>query len=291
MSADVVLLTGRTMPREVPENALLIDALAERGVRAELLPWDEPDTDWSRFGLAVVRTTWDYWDRREEFLTALRGMAARTLLRNPPELVAWNSHKGYLVELARAGVPVVPTRLVPQGSDDATALAALGAFGPRTELVVKPAVSAGARGALRAHADDPAVAAHLAELTGRQDALVQPLATSVLSRGETSLVYFGGEFSHAVRKAPAAGEYRIHLHHGGSLHPHTPDDAELAVAAAALAAAPWSEATEYARVDLVQGADGTPQVMELELIEPELFLEADEGRAVGRYADRLAALV
>ena len=282
---DIALLTGRTMPREVPENGLLVAELARLGLTAEVHPWDEP-LDWGGYGLAVVRTTWDYWSRREEFTAWAERTAKLTTLRNPVEVLLWNSHKGYLVELAAAGVPVVPTRLVPQGAPEAERTRVLGAFGDG-EVVLKPTVSAGARGALRSFAADDAAAQHLAELTARGDALVQPFAESVLARGETSLVYFDGTFSHAVRKVPAAGEYRIHLHHGGSVQPHTPDAAELAVAAAALAAAP--AATSYARVDLVQLADG-PAVMELELIEPELFLPADPA-AAGRYAQVLADLL
>jgi glutathione synthase/RimK-type ligase-like ATP-grasp enzyme len=116
---------------------------------------------------------------------------------------------------------------------------------------------------------------------------VQPFAESILSRGESSLVFFGGTFSHAVRKVPASGEYRIHEHHGGSVLPHTPSPAELAAADAALAAAP--AATSYARVDLVELPDG-PAVMELELVEPELFLFHDP-TAPARYAAHLASLL
>lgn len=282
---DIALLTGRTMPREVPENGLLVAELTRLGVTVEIHPWDEP-LDWSGFGLAVVRTTWDYWARSEEFAAWAERTARLTTLRNPVEVLLWNSHKGYLVELAAAGVPVVPTRLVPRGASDAERGRVLLAFGD-DEVVLKPAVSAGARGALRSLAADRASAAHLAELTGVGDALVQPFAESVLARGETSLVFFDGVFSHAVRKIPAAGEYRIHLHHGGSVQHYTPDAAELAVATAALAAAP--AATSYARVDLVQ-LPGGPAVMELELIEPELFLPTAPA-AAGRYARVLADLL
>ncbi|MEY9840945.1 RimK family alpha-L-glutamate ligase [Streptacidiphilus sp. EB103A] len=283
--ADIALLTGRTMPREVPENGLLVAELGRLGVTVEIHPWDEP-LDWAGFGLAVVRTTWDYWSRSEEFAAWAERTARLTTLRNPVEVLLWNSHKGYLVELAAAGVPVVPTRLVPRGASDAERGRVLLAFGD-DEVVLKPAVSAGARGALRSLAADDVSAAHLAELTGVGDALVQPFAESVLARGETSLVFFDGAFSHAVRKIPAAGEYRIHLHHGGSVQQYAPDAAELAVAAAALAAAP--AATSYARVDLVQ-LPGGPAVMELELIEPELFLPTAPA-AAGRYARVLADLL
>jgi len=282
---DVALLTGRTMPRDAPENGLVVAELAALGVGAEVHPWDEP-LDWAAFGLAVVRTTWDYWDRHQEFIAWAQRVGKLTTLRNPAELLVWNSHKGYLVGLEASAVPVVPTRLVRRGASGAEQARALTAFGDG-EVVVKPAVSAGARGALRTRAADGASAGHLAGLTERGDALVQPFAESILSRGESSLVFFGGTFSHAVRKVPALGEYRIHEHHGGSVCPHTPSPAELAVAVAALAAAPT--ATSHARVDLVELPDG-PAVMELELVEPELFL-AHVPSAAARYAGHLATLL
>ncbi|WP_042434664.1 ATP-grasp domain-containing protein [Streptacidiphilus anmyonensis] len=286
---DIVLLTGRTMPREVPENDLLVGELRALGVTAEIHPWDAA-LDWGSYGLSLVRTTWDYWDRLDEFLDWAGQVGRKTALRNPAEVITWNHHKGYLVSLAEQGVPVVPTALLARGSDRARIDAVLAEFRERhgdIEIVGKPAVSAGARGALRARVDGPETAPHLESLVARGDALLQPLADSVLTRGETSLVFFGSEFSHAVRKVPAAGEYRIHEHHGGTVQEHTPTEAELAVAQAALAASPAPVA--YGRVDLVELAGG-PAVMELELIEPELFLPYTEG-ATARYAHHLAGLL
>jgi glutathione synthase/RimK-type ligase-like ATP-grasp enzyme len=287
--SDIVLLTGRTMPCEVAENDLLVTELRTLGVTAEIQPWDEP-LDWDVHGMALVRTTWDYWDRLEEFLAWAEHTDRATTLRNPAEVIVWNHHKGYLPALGAQGTAVVPTTLLPRGADQAAIDAALAEFRERhgdVETVTKPAVSAGARGALRSPADAPETAAHLRDLTRRGDALLQPLAQSVLSRGETSLVFFGTEFSHAVRKVPASGEYRIHEHHGGTVQEHLPTEAELAVARAALQAGPAPVA--YGRVDLVELADG-PAVMELELIEPELFLPFAPG-ATARYAHHLAGLL
>ncbi|MEY9845299.1 RimK family alpha-L-glutamate ligase [Streptacidiphilus sp. MAP5-3] len=286
---DIALLTGRTMPRDVPENDLLVDELRQLGIRAEVHPWDEP-LDWPSFGLALVRTTWDYWDRLEEFLSFADHADGRTALRNPAQVIRWNCHKGYLVELAGHGVPSIPTQVLRRGADGRAVDAALAAFREQhgeVEVVAKPAVSAGARGALRALPSAPGTAAHLADLLERGDALLQPLVESILTRGETSLIFFGEEYSHAVRKVPAQGEYRIHEHHGGTVQAHSPSDAELATARAALAAAP--AATAYGRVDLVELPSG-PAVMELELIEPELFLPYADG-ATTRYARHLAALL
>jgi glutathione synthase/RimK-type ligase-like ATP-grasp enzyme len=280
--ADIALTTGRRMRRVPEENDLLVAALSGLGVDTVVVPWDEP-LDWSRHGAVIVRTTWDYHERHAEFLDWAHQVAASTPLHNPAELIAWNSHKGYLAELAAAGVPVVPTTLVRAGEPGAPVLARHGS----AEVVIKPAVSVGAIGALRATADSAEAAAHLARLTAHGDALVQPFAEAITSQGETSLIFFGGEFSHAVRKVPAPEEYRIHQHHGGSVLPHTATPAELAAARAALAAAP-APAT-YARVDLVPLADG-PALRELELIEPELFLP-HHPEATARYARTLAGLI
>jgi glutathione synthase/RimK-type ligase-like ATP-grasp enzyme len=291
--SDIVLLTGRTMPREVAENGLLVGELEQLGLTAEIQPWDEP-LDWSAQGLALVRTTWDYWDRLGEFVAWAERAEKLTTLRNPAEIIVWNCHKGYLAGLGTLGVPVIPTQVLHQGADLAEIDAVLAEFHERhgeVEAVAKPTVSAGARGALRVATAGPEaqtrLRAHLTRLLENGDALLQPLAESVLTRGETSLVFFGEQFSHAVRKVPAQGEYRIHEHHGGTVEAHTPTEAELAAARAALAAAPAE--TVYGRVDLVELPDG-PAVMELELIEPELFLRCAEG-ATARYARHLADLL
>ena len=142
---------------------------------------------------------------------------------------------------------------------------------------MKPAIGAGANGAMKARKDDPALARHLADILQSKDALAQPFVPSVAESGEVSLVYFGGRYSHAIRKLPAKGDFRVQNQHGGTLHPHEPTSRELAVGEAALAAAPMP--ATYARVDLVEW-EGNPVVMELEMIEPELFLRrSPEGGA------------
>ena len=153
--------------------------------------------------------------------------------------------------------------------------------------MIKPAVSVGAIGTLRTIASSAEASEHLASLVAVGDALVQPFASSVVSAGESSLIYFGGVFSHAIRKIPAAGDFRVQIFHGGSVVAHTPTAAERWVAAAALALTP--SPTSYARVDLVS-VDGEPAVMELEVIEPQLFLD-HHPEAPARFAHQLAALL
>ena len=273
---DVVLVTASEMPKPDEESALIIAALAARGASAGIRAWDD-DVDWLRIPLVVCRSPWDYYYRVEAFLAWADMVASATRLENPAPVLRWNAHKSYLIDLADAGVPVVPTTLVPKGAGEETLHSALA---DRDDVVMKPAVSVGAIGALMAKASDPAAGDHLRRLAAEGDVLVQPFVSTIQHEGESSLLFFDGRPSHAVRKLPAAGDYRVQDHHGGTVRSHTATEAELAVADAALAAAPGD--TTYARIDLVATSDG-PCVMELELIEPELFLRFDEG-AADRYA-------
>ncbi|WP_221934890.1 ATP-grasp domain-containing protein [Georgenia yuyongxinii] len=281
---DVLLVTGRTMPEPDPEVHLLVDALAERGVRAGVVPWGA-GTDWTTAGLTVVRSPWDYTEQPQDFLEWAHAAAAMAPVVNPPNVLTWNAHKGYLAELAASGVPVVPTRFARRGAPGGELVATLAGFAG--EVVIKPAVSAGAVGVLRVAADAPRALAHLGQLTAVGDAMVQPFVESVVTRGEISMLFFGGVHSHTVRKVPAAGDFRVQTAYGARTVQVEPTAAELAVAGAALAAVP-GEVT-YARVDLVE-YDGAPALMELELIEPELFLPYAPGSA-GRFADHLVALL
>lgn len=313
-AVQVALVTGAPgrMPVPDPESGLLVAALAERGVRAALVPWDG-DHDWAATPLVLCRTPWDYVGRHAEFLAWTRATAAVTRLLNPAGLLAWNLHKRYLVELAEHGVPVVPTVVLTPGASAAARAAAVAgrladdaagppADGPGTpparvsgsaadptdstpaELVVKPAISGGAWGTIRTAAGSVGAREHLAGLLQQGDALVQPYLPEV-EDGEVSLILFAGVLSHAVRKTPASGDFRVQAEHGGVVAPHEPTAAELEVARRVLDALPWAPA--YARIDLVTAPAG-PLLMEAELIEPELFLHADPA-AAGRFADVLVA--
>jgi len=279
-STRIVLVTGATMAKPDPETHLLVAALANIGVEAVVAPWDSPE-DWAAYPLVVVRTPWDYFRRLPEFLAWAARTSQLTAFVNPVSVIEWNSHKAYLRELAAKGIPTVPTLWLDQGAADGAARLAATGWG---EVVVKPAVSIGAIGALKAQAADPACIAHLAALLAEGDVLVQPFIESVAAQGEVSLIYFGGTFSHAIRKQPAAGDYRVQDMYGGTNHPYQPAADEVELATLALSATPAP--TTYARVDMVRLPDGRPAVMELELIEPELFLGVDPA-APARFAEVL----
>ena len=242
--------------------------------------WDS-DVDWSGYDLVVIRSTWDYFERLEEFLAWVDRVDVQSRIINPPDVIRWNVHKGYLAELGAAGVPVLPMLVLPKGSRDIAApIAATG----WEKVVVKPAIDGGARQAALGGAASDALLEHAQRIAALGDVVVQPYAPGI-EDGEVSLVLFDGEVSHAVRKVPAAGDYRVQAHHGGTELPHAVTEAELATARSALAMAP--DGVVYARIDLVEH-EGVPTVMELELIEPDLFLRVDEG-ALERFVDCIEA--
>jgi glutathione synthase/RimK-type ligase-like ATP-grasp enzyme len=275
-------------------------ALRERGADATALAWDDPAADWSGFDAAVLRSTWDYVDRIDEFLEWCDHCASRTRLFNPPALVRWNTDKHYLLDLARRGVPVVPTRFVEPGENPEAALAAflgggedcvtVGRAGRFTGYVAKPAIGSGSRDAARfARGDVDAAGAHVRRLleAGRS-VLLQPYLERVDQAGETAVLYFGGSYSHAARKGPllAVGGPPVEgLFAPEEMQPREPTAAELEVAAAAYAAIPFAPPV-YARIDLLQDEQGAPVVLELELTEPSLFFPQAPG-AAERFASHL----
>jgi glutathione synthase/RimK-type ligase-like ATP-grasp enzyme len=250
-------------------DELLRQALAARGGEAISVVWDEPGVEWSGFDLCLVRSTWDYHEQHREFLEWARLVEAQTALHNPAELIAWNSDKTYLRELAERGVRTVPTAWVERG-EHADLETILGREGWR-EAVVKPVVDLGARNLRRVRRGQSSGA--LESVLRRHDAIVQPFLPSLEERGETSLVFFAGELSHTVRKRPAAGDFRVQSIWGGTVAQVEPDPKEVELAHQALAM--LDEPPLYARVDLVEGPDGEPCLIELELIEPNLYLETN----------------
>jgi hypothetical protein len=260
---DVALATCHVLPEPDTDEAPTLAALRAAGIRAEAVPWDDPQADFSAARMTVLRATWNYPKHPERFLAWLERTALVTEVWNPLPVVRWNLHKSYLLDLDRAGVPVVPTWRVRRG--ESTPLAEILADRGWSDVVIKPAVSAASRLTERSGPETLEQGeAHLRSLAEREDALVQPYQVSVDGYGERALVWIDGELTHAVRKAPRLNGKDESV--TGPL-PISPAEAEVAQAALAVAGAPLL----YARIDLAHGPDGTPQVMELELIEPSLF--------------------
>ncbi|HSQ98955.1 MAG TPA: hypothetical protein VLM36_03465 [Sphingomicrobium sp.] len=247
-------------------------ALASAGASVEPVAWTEAD-DLARFDLVLPLVAWGYhldYPRWLDFLE--RAERAKVPLINPPALLRWNSDKGYLAELADRGVATVPTLAV-ESCCDADLEEARRRFGSDW-LVIKPPVSASATGTHRLGPGDDVPADSL-----RKPMIVQPLIEEIARSGEFSLMLFDGEFSHSVVKRPKAGDFRVQPHLGGVTLPSMPPAGGIELAKEALAAAP-ARAT-YARVDLVPDDEGTLRIMELELIEPALFLDhSDDGGAL-----------
>lgn len=250
------------------EERLLGEALGRLGLSWRRLDWARTDIDWARIGAAVFRTTWDYFLRPAEFTAWLDRAARQTRLINCERLVRWNLEKRYLADLAARGVRAVPFRIVERG--DRRPLADHLVAEAWEEAVLKPVVSGAGR---ETHRIEPgragAVEPTFRRLVAAEAMLLQPFQRAVLDDGERSLVVIGGAVTHAVRKIARPGEFRVHDDHGGTVHPHEPTPAEIALAEAAIAAC--DPVPVYGRVDVVRADDGEPALMELELIEPELF--------------------
>jgi hypothetical protein len=266
----VALATSAELPGLDPDSRLLLPALAASGVQATPVVWSDPAVDWEAYDAVVVRSVWDYFDRIDEFLAWVDrvGPRARRFV-NPPEVVRWNAHKTYLRDLGERGVPVVDTVWIERGAR---------ATVPFEEAVVKPAVSGGSIGLRRARGGE--------EIAAGEDLMVQPLLGSIATEGELSLLYAGGMLSHVVRKVPARGDIRSQPEFGSTVTAEAPTAEMLDTAGAVLAAV--GDHLPYARVDLVRAGDGALRLIELEVIEPQLYLRWDP-RSPERFASALAA--
>lgn len=255
----LAILTEVALPDLTADDQLVLPALAARGVEAVAAAWDDPGVDWRRFGAVLVRSPWNYYRRPAEFLAFLDRIDAIGLpVMNPTAVLRWNADKRYLPELAARGVPIIPTQIL--SSAEVAGLTNL----PWPECVLKPAISGNAMHTARYRADrwtPPALP------EGRW--LLQPYLAEIESRGEVSLIYLGGVFSHAVRKIPAPGDFRVQADFGGRYVAIEPTPEVVEAADRAIAAAPGG--LTYARVDGVETEAGF-LLMELELLEPNLFL-------------------
>ncbi|MGI8433025.1 MAG: ATP-grasp domain-containing protein [Chthoniobacterales bacterium] len=268
----------------VIDDELAYAPLAALGWRAEAIPWSRK-VNWQVYDAIVIRSTWDYINHPDAFLAVLAEIeSSGTPLCNSLELVRWNLRKTYLRDLAARGVPVVPTiwREQLQPNELPGLLAAVGT----REVVIKPIVGLNAEGAFRL---DPQTASSRADEVGAYYAdrafMVQPFLSAITTEGEYSLFYFNGQYSHAISKVPKAADFRVQEEHGGLITAVTTNDALRAAGETALRA--LGTAPLYARADFVRANDGSDYwLMELELIEPALYLRMDPG-APERFARAL----
>jgi glutathione synthase/RimK-type ligase-like ATP-grasp enzyme len=286
-----IALVSARAARDLDEDLLpLLAALHARRLPVEVVDWDDERADWSRYALALLRSTWDYTTRLDEFLAWLGRAASLTRLHNPPEVVRWNVDKHYLAELGRLNVAVVPSLFVEPGQAAHGALREFLELQPERELVVKPAVGAGSRDAQRYGRDEgAAISAHIERLlAGQRSVLLQPYLARIDEQGETALIFFDGRLSHAIRKAALlqrGTQPTRALFAAEKIEPRAPGADELELAGRVLAALPFRMPL-YARVDLIRDAGGAPRLLELELTEPSLFFNCAPGAA-----ERCAAAV
>lgn len=275
----------------------LLDACAAAGLDAQVRAWDDPSAGWGRYEAALLRSPWDYTQRLPEFLAWCERVSSQTQLINPSPVARWNTDKHYLGDLAERDIPVVPTRFVEPDMEPLPALQAfLAEHDPAAEFVVKPSVGAGSKDAQRySRSQEFAAANHLARLLDAdRSAMLQPYLPAVDKHGETALIYFGGRFSHAIRKSALLRLDDAHTSQAPvaeKIAARNPDPDEIALADRALAAAAealsLSAPLAYARVDLLRDLDGQPCLLELELCEPSLFFAHAPGSAE-RFASQLA---
>jgi len=279
----VALATYDGAPDLAPDDLLLADALERVGIRPAAAVWSDPSADWRAFDAVVIRSCWDYHRRHGEFVTWLDALdTAGKPVWNATPTVRWNSDKRYLIDLAARGVGTVPTRVVERGSHAAPGDVARAEGW--TRFVVKPAISASA---YETHALELPLGVHdraaVERVVAHGDVLVQPFLDEVTSDGELSLIFFDGVFSHAAIKRSRHGDFRVQTEHGGTVAHGDVGPASIERASRSLEAR--DELPLYARVDGV-GDERSFRLMELELIEPNVFLAASAGAA-----DRFAAAI
>lgn len=284
-TSHIILATSRNQPAPTPSDSILRDELEARGAQVSAMPWDTILPGGQDESIVCLRSTWDYSLRADEFkrwVSAWNDHSFR--LRNAPAMVLWNLDKIYLRDLASAGIRIPRTAWFAPGE-----LPDVDAFLTQHgihEAVVKPRISASARGTSRVSANINLAEADLDQLQA-VGSLVQEFVPEIEIHGELSLVFIGSQFSHAVHKQPGSGDFRVQKRFGGSAEFHSATEDERDFGAAVLATLP--HVPLYARVDLVHTASGLV-LMELELIEPELYMDiAPSGAA--RFADEIMGLV
>jgi hypothetical protein len=274
----VAIASCSAPPEPDPDEALLLEALGRAGLSATVLAWDDERARFAEQDLVVVRSTWNYYERASDFVAWANRTGEATRLLNPSSVIAWNARKTYLAALEKRGVEIVPTEFVQTGETRQVEdiLRARG----WEEIVIKPVVSAGSFRTERfTRASLPAAQDFLRALVTDRDAMVQRWMPSVETYGERSLVWIDGAITHAIRKTPrfSRGSEQV--------------SGEVEIAAderafAERALAPFAAELLYARVDMVRDAEGTLRIMELELIEPSLFLLQSQ-----RALERLVAAI
>ena len=264
----IALLSIKDLSGFVADDDLLVEPLRRLGHVAEFVPWQD-QVDWREYGGVVIRTTWDYQNDLTTFISALNKIEAETRLANPHSIVKWNADKKiYLRDLEERGACIVPT-LWNDHKIESSQLQGWFEQLQTDEIVIKPTIGANAQDAIRikSGAED---AARLTEIFDGRSCMVQPFMRGIVEEGEFSLFYFNGEYSHTILKTPKTGDFRVQEEHGGLIQTVEPSPDLLATGDIVIKYI--SPTPLYARVDFVRTAKGEFAVVELELIEPSMYL-------------------
>ena len=271
----------------VIDDELAVLPLARRGIQVDTVPWDRPGVDWRQYALVLIRSTWDYQHNAEAFLRVLETIEhAGVRLENGSEIVRWNMRKSYLRDLAARGIEIVPTswrdglapgELVPLFEELRS-----------DEAVIKPVMGANAQGAWRLDAARAhALASEIESYFAGRPLMLQPFERGIVEEGEYSMIYLNGQHSHTILKKPKSGDFRVQEEHGSKITLVTPEPALLAAGDSAIAAV--GQKLLYARADFVRSGHEF-RVMELELVEPSLYLRIDP-TASDRFAEAITSLL
>lgn len=290
MNFDITILTDRRYVKSeysdaysqnvVLEDRLLAEAFERKGLKVSRTNWDNSHFDWTQTRFVIFRTTWDYFDRFDEFETWLNRVQQLTTLINPKELIYWNIDKFYLRDLASKGVNLPPTIFIERGEN--SSLTELLSDSNWDEVILKPSVSGAARHTYRFKKEDCAQHEPIfKELVAKERMLLQEFQTNILTRGEVAFMVFGGKYSHAVLKKAKSGDFRVQDDFGGTVHPYEANEDEIAFIEKTISAC--APVPLYARVDVIWDNNSELCLGELEMIEPELWFRMND-----QSADRLA---
>ena len=269
------------------EDEMLINVLRKTGLKVKKLSWSNPDFDWKDTRSVLFRSTWDYYYRIEEFIKWSNHIACFLTLINPQDLIQWNLNKSYLLDLESKGIPIVKTILIEPGE----------AFELNTcierlhgdEFILKPQVSGSAYNTFRINKQNSQdIQTQLKPLMMQQGFLIQPYQKNITALGEISLIFINGTYTHAVIKKAASGDFRVQTDHGGSVNPYLASTEEIQLATQAIQAC--GSKPIYARVDLIRDNNNRLALMELELIEPELFFRFNQ-QATFQFADAIMEIL
>lgn len=252
----------------VSDDELAFEPLRNLGHQVEIVPWQKKNVDWKEYAGVIIRTTWDYQNNLKDFLAVLECIESQTLLANPFEIAKWNSDKIYLKDLEKKGAEIVPTIWVDSEIDNAQIQGWFDKL-KSEEIVIKPRVSATAQDTfwLKLGKDYPQ---NLSKIFENRPSMVQPFMQAIVDEGEYSLFYFNGQYSHTILKTPKKEDFRVQEEHGGIIQGVKPSGDLLKAGERVLNCV--SSSLLYARVDFVRTKDNDFALMELELIEPSLYL-------------------